>query len=283
MLSAESVERIVVQALAEDLGGGDITSRLVVPAGLDVEAEIISRAEGRIAGLPIADATFKAVDREISFRPVVVEGDEVKPGDLVAEIRGKAREVFAAERVALNFLQHLSGIATLTARYVAEVAGYRAKIYDTRKTLPGLRQVEKYAVVVGGGVNHRFTLFDGVLIKDNHLKAAAGVGAAVLAAKRGGAAGLVEVEVENLEELGQAIDAGAGIILLDNMSPAELARAVEITAGRAILEASGGVSLETVKEIAKTGVDRISVGVITQGAQPLDLSLEVVKTVGSRQ
>ena len=273
----KTAERAVEAALAEDVGDGDITSLLVVPEGMRARAEIISREEGVIAGLRVAGIAFKRVDSEVVFRPLVPEGAEVRPGDAVARVEGEARGIFAAERVALNFLQHLSGIATLTARFVSAVAPYAAKIYDTRKTLPGLRELEKYAVAIGGGVNHRFGLFDGILIKDNHLKVAGGVKNAVLAAKSGSSDAPIEVEVETLNELDEALQAGADIVLLDNMDPLELAEAVKRTAGRAILEASGGVTLENVAEIARSGVDRISIGAITQGAKPLDLTLEVVR------
>lgn len=273
----KTAERAVDAALAEDVGDGDITSLLVVPEGMRARAEIISREEGVIAGLRVAGIAFKRVDSEVVFRPLVPEGAEVRPGDAVARVEGGARGIFAAERVALNFLQHLSGIATLTARFVLAVAPYAAKIYDTRKTLPGLRELEKYAVAIGGGVNHRFGLFDGILIKDNHLKVAGGVKNAVLAAKSGSPDAPIEVEVETLNELDEALQAGADIVLLDNMDPLELAEAVKRTAGRAILEASGGVTLENVAEIARSGVDRISIGAITQGAKPLDLTLEVVR------
>ncbi len=272
----KTVERVVEEALREDIGAGDITSLLVVPAGARAVAEVLAREGGVVAGLPVAEMAFRKTDPGVEIRRLAPEGSAVRPGDSILEVEGEARGIFAAERVALNFLQHLSGIATLTARFVAAVAPNAAEIYDTRKTLPGLRELEKYAVAVGGGVNHRFGLFDGVLIKDNHIKVAGGVRGAVLAARAGRPDLPIEVEVETLDELEEALEAGAEIVLLDNMKPAELREAVKRAAGRAILEASGGITLENVAEIAKTGVDRISIGAITQGAKPLDFSLEIV-------
>lgn len=281
MLESKTIERLVTTALSEDIRDGDVTSRLVVPAHAEVEAEIISRVDGVIAGLPIAFAVFDAVDPKVRFEPVVKDGDTVKPDQVLVKIKGGARSVFAAERTALNILQHLSGIATLTGLFVKETVGTKAKIFDTRKTHPGLREVEKYAVKVGGGENHRVGLYDAILIKDNHIKAAGGVRAAVAAAKAGAPHMLVEVEVETRQELEEALEAGAEIVLLDNMSADGLTSSVEFVAGRAVLEASGGVSLETVRAIARAGVDRISVGAITQAAPPLDLSLEVVGLIGA--
>lgn len=278
MLDRTDMERSVQAALAEDVGEGDITSRLVVPEDVKLKAEIIARSEGVLAGIPVVESVFFKVDPEIRLFALKHDGERVSPGSKVFEIEGSARSILAAERVALNFLQHLSGVATLTERFVGAIAGSKARIFDTRKTLPGLRALEKYAVAIAGGSNHRSGLFDGVLIKDNHLKITGGVGEAVIAAKKS-AAVPVEVEVESIDELRDALEAGADIILLDNMVVSKIAEAVSIASGRAILEASGGITLDNVAKIADTGVDRISVGSLTQGAPPLDLALEVVEVL----
>ncbi|MHB0977566.1 MAG: carboxylating nicotinate-nucleotide diphosphorylase [Candidatus Aquicultorales bacterium] len=276
MLELDGIDGIIRRALAEDIGAGDITTNLVVGEGVRVRASILARQTGILAGLPVASRVFALVDADVAVRERASEGSSMKAGDEVLVVAGAARSVFAAERTALNFLQHLSGVATLTAAFVARTEGTPARIFDTRKTLPGLRILEKYAVSQGKGENHRLGLFDAVLIKDNHLKAAGGVGPAVKAARRA-FAGSVEVEVETLDELEEAIASGADIVMLDNMSVGEMKSAVDMAAGRVILEASGGVSMETVRAVAETGVGRISVGAITQGAPPLDFSLEVLE------
>ena len=259
--------------LAEDVGRGDVTSRLVVPEGAGARALIEQKAAGVIAGLETAEEVFRRLDPALRWEVLTEEGSW-REGGAVARIEGPAAPLLAGERTALNLLGRLSGVATLTARYVAAVQGTGARILDTRKTTPGLRELEKAAVVAGGGVSHRRGLWDAVLIKENHAALAGGVGPAVRAALEGAPDGmLVEVECRDLAELREALDAGPGRILLDNMTPKEMREAVELTAGRAELEASGGVTLETVGEIAATGVDFVSVGALTHSAPALDLSL----------
>lgn len=261
--------------LAEDIGRGDRTSVAVVPIDMQGRARIEARTGGVIAGLPVAAAIFTQVD-DCKWFPELSEGTRADPGVVLARVEGRMRAVLAAERTALNILQRLSGVATVTAGYVEAVAGTRARIVDTRKTTPGLRVLEKYAVTVGGGSNHRFGLDDGILVKDNHIFAAGGVFEATRRAVEGAPHGLlVEVEVGDLKELRQAIDAGAQAVLLDNMTPDEIASAVEVSGRRVILEASGGIELRNVREYAEAGVDLISVGALTHSAPALDISLEV--------
>lgn len=271
------VERAVAAALEEDLGlAGDLTSQAVLMPEARAEAVIGAREPGAIAGLDLAAAAFRLVGEGVSFVPALADGAIVAAGGVVARVQGPARLVMSAERVALNFLNRLSGIATLTRRYADAVAGTGARICDTRKTTPGLRAFEKYAVRCGGGVNHRYGLDDAILIKDNHIAVAGGVGAAYRAATaRAGHLVAIEIEVASLAELEEALEAGAKIVLLDNMDDETLRRAVALNAGRARLEASGGVKLERVRAIAETGVDYISTSQITMGAPPLDLGLDV--------
>mgnify|MGYP005838120033 FL=1 len=269
------VRSLVRAALREDVGSGDITTLLTVPEGRSAAGRFVARQDGVIAGLDVARAVFASIDSGIGFDIIRGDGSRVGPGDAVAVVSGPARGILTGERVALNFLQRMSGIATLTARYVERVAHTDARIADTRKTTPGLRRLEKYAVTVGGGVNHRFGLSDGILIKDNHISAAGSVTEAVTAAKRRAPHTLkIEVEVTDLDELDEAIAAGADAVLLDNMEIETIRRAVEAAAGRVILEASGGVNVDTVAAIAETGVDIISVGALTHSAHALDISLE---------
>jgi nicotinate-nucleotide pyrophosphorylase (carboxylating) len=270
------IQRAVAQALCEDLGlAGDITSAAIIPADQVSEPRLVAREAGVIAGLSLAQAAFREIDDHVSFTAIAADGDRVEAGTELARITGKTRAILSAERVALNFLGRLSGITTLTAQYVSAVAGTQARITCTRKTTPGLRALEKYAVRAGGGVNHRFGLFDGLLIKDNHVAAAGGIGPAVARARA--AAGhmvRIELEVDTLAQLDEALARGVDAILLDNMSPAELREAVAKTDGRALLEASGGVNLETVEAIAATGVDLISAGALTNSARCLDVALD---------
>jgi nicotinate-nucleotide pyrophosphorylase (carboxylating) len=258
--------------LAEDLGAGDLTSEAVVLEGLAAEASILLKEHGVVCGLELARAVFAELDPEVRLEALVAEGAETE-GE-IARAEGSARALLGGERLALNLIGRLSGIATLTRRYVEAVAGTGATILDTRKTTPGLRAIEKHAVRCGGGTNHRLGLDDGVLIKDNHLRLAGSIGAAVERAKGTGRA--VEVEAETVEHVREAIDAGAEMILLDNMTPAELSEAVALTAGRATLEASGGIRLENVRAVAETGVDFISIGALTHSARALDVSMEVL-------
>lgn len=257
--------------LAEDVGDGDVTTDAVVPADARLDAALLLKQEGVVCGLDVAEAVFRELDPDVLFGPIVRNGD-VARGE-IARLAGDARALLAGERTALNLLGRLSGIATLTRQYVDAVAGTSATILDTRKTTPGLRSLEKLAVRTGGGANHRFGLYDAVLIKDNHLRLGGGIAASV---RRASETGLpVEVECESLDDVDAALDAGAETILLDNMTPAQLREAVQFVAGRAKTEASGGVTLDTVREIAETGVDFISVGALTHGARSLDVSMEV--------
>ena len=271
----EVVRAIVARALEEDLGPGDVTTQATVASGARCRAEIVAREPGVIAGLEIAGAVFAALDREVAFEALVAEGAQVEAGAAVARLTGPARAVLAGERTALNFLQRMSGIATLTRRYVDAVQGTKARICDTRKTAPGLRALDKYAVRAGGGHNHRFGLFDGLLIKDNHIRAAGGIEGAVRLARSSAHHVLrVEVEAQTHAEVQEALSAGADVIMLDNMSPDEVARAVGFIAGRCEVEVSGGVTLETVRALAECGVDYISIGALTHSAPALDLALE---------
>jgi nicotinate-nucleotide pyrophosphorylase (carboxylating) len=277
-LSRLLVERAVAAALEEDLGlAGDLTSQATLAPDAWAEATLSAREPGVIAGLDLAAAAFRLVGDGVSFEPRVADGDRIEAGGVVAVVKGPARLVMSGERVALNFLNHLSGIATLTRIYADAVEGTGARIADTRKTTPGLRAFEKYAVRCGGGANHRFALGDAILIKDNHIAVAGSVTAAYKAAEAfAGHLVAIEIEVTSLAELEEAFAAGARIILLDNMDNDTLRQAVAINAGRAKLEASGGVKLDRVRSIAETGVDYISTSQITMGAKPLDLGLDVV-------
>jgi nicotinate-nucleotide pyrophosphorylase (carboxylating) len=264
---------LIDQALAEDVGPGDATTELLVPASATGRATLTQKAAGVIAGLRVAEAVFHRVDPSLRWHAHVREGVWREPGGLVAEVAGASRSILTAERVALNFLQRLSGVATLTARYVAAVQGTGARILDTRKTTPGLRVLEKQAVLAGGGHNHRAGLYDAMLVKENHSATAGGVGAATARALAAAGDLPVEVECATLDELREALAAGAPRILLDNMTNEAVREAVALTAGRAELEASGGVSLDTVRAVAETGVDFISVGALTHSAPALDVSL----------
>jgi nicotinate-nucleotide pyrophosphorylase (carboxylating) len=267
----------VKAALAEDLGrAGDITSKATIPAGASARASFVARKAGTIAGLPLAEATFNEVDPGAGFTALVRDGDKVEAGTAIARVEGNARSILAAERVALNYLCHLSGIATATAALVERVSHTKAKILDTRKTTPGLRVLEKYAVRCGGGTNHRIGLYDAVLIKDNHIAVAGGVAEAVRKARASTAAGTrIEVEVGSLKELAEAMAERPDVVMLDNMSLADMREAVRVVGGRAITEASGNVTLDRVAVIASTGVDTISSGWITHSAPALDIALDV--------
>jgi nicotinate-nucleotide pyrophosphorylase (carboxylating) len=268
------VERAVWAALAEDVGEGDVTTDATVDADAVGTAELVTRAPGVVSGLSAAEAVFRALDPDIRFERLVDDGDALAGPGAVARVSGSQRAILTGERAALNFLGRLSGIATLTRRYVDAVAGTGVAILDTRKTTPGLRALEKQAVASGGGRNHRFGLDDGVLVKDNHLRAAGSVSNAV-ERLRATTNLPIEVECDTLEQVEEALAAGADAILLDNMSVDELRAAVELARGRARLEASGGVTLDTVRAVAETGVDEISIGALTHSAPALDVSLEL--------
>ncbi len=275
-----SVSRLITTALEEDLGRGDVTTLATIPSGCAAQGKITAKADLTIAGLPLVELVLKAVDVQAEARLLKSEGSLVKKGEIVVELWGKAASLLIAERTLLNFLQRVSGIATLTRQFVDELTGTRCKIIDTRKTLPGFRLLDKYAVTQGGGMNHRMGLDDGVLIKDNHIAVCGGVGAAVrLARSRVSALLRIEVECTTLAEVQEAVDARADIILLDNMSTAQMREAVQLVRGRALLEASGNMSVERVREVAETGVDFISVGALTHSVAAVDLSMAIMTEV----
>lgn len=275
----KEIDNIIDLALAEDVSHGDVTSETLIPPGLRGWASILARAEGVLAGIEVVRRVFLKVDPSLKFERPLEDGARVRPGDGVANVFGRVISILKGERVALNFLSWLSGIATDTARFVAEVEGHRVKISDTRKTTPGLRQLEKYAVRVGGGQNHRFHLGDGVLIKDNHITALRALGISlkdiVVKAKQDAPQGLaVEVEVSRASEALEAAEGGADIIMLDNISPDEMRRIRSLLPNRIRIEASGGITLESVRAAARAGVDIISIGALTHSAKALDFSLE---------
>ena len=269
-----SLDNLIEQALLEDIHTGDITTQALIPADSRAEARLIAKEEMTLAGLFVAEKVFKRLNADVVFIPGLAEGALAAKGALIATVRGSAAELLMGERVALNLLQRLSGIATLTSRYVAAVAGTGARIVDTRKTTPGLRELEKYAVRVGGGFNHRTGLYDGILIKENHIAATGGIGEAIKRARDYIPHTLkIEIETETLAQVDEALASGADIIMLDNMSIDDMRTAVLAIAGRALVEASGGVTLETVRAIAETGVDIISVGALTHSARAMDISM----------
>ncbi len=261
--------------MAEDIGRGDITTDALIAGGVTASARLMAREPGIVAGLDLAEAAFRGIEPAITFERVIEDGVSVNAGDVIARIAGSARALLSAERVALNFITHMSGIASLTGRYVAAVTGTPARIVDTRKTLPGLRVFEKYAVRMGGGVNHRFALDDAAMIKDNHIIAAGGIAPAIRQV-RAAIGHMVKIccEVDHIDQIEEALGAGVDVLLLDNMGPEALANAVRLIAGRAIAEASGKVSLDTVAAIAASGVNVISVGRLTHSAPALDIALD---------
>lgn len=274
------VEETVNRALAEDSAWGDVTTQALIPADAQGRASLIARSPGVLAGIEVAHLVFTMVDTSLRFGALLADGDRLQPGAEIATVEGRVSGILRGERVALNFLQRMSGIATETNRYVEAVRGTKARVVDTRKTTPGLRFLEKYAVRAGGGQNHRGHLGDGILIKDNHLAAlrAAGLGiraAVELARKKAPHTLRVEVEVTSLEEALEAVEARADIVMLDNMGLEDMRRAVKAIGGRVLIEASGGVTLDSVKAVAETGVDLISVGALTHSVKALDISLEV--------
>lgn len=272
------IERAIKLAIEEDLGElGDITSKATVDSEVEIRAEILVKSPGVIAGLAVAEKVFKFLDPDVSFTSLINDGDFANAGIRIAEVSGSARAILSGERTALNFLQHLSGIATETSKYVREIEGYGVELLDTRKTTPTLRFLEKYASRVGGAVNHRFGLYDQYLIKDNHIRIVGDINEAVRRARALHPDVQVEIEAETIDEVKEAVDAGADIILLDNMDVNLLEESVKIIGDRAIKEASGGINLSNIAGVAATGIDRISVGAITQAAKPLDISLEVIE------
>lgn len=271
------LEEIVRRALMEDIGTGDVTTMLTVGAETTLEAVVVAREGGIVAGLAALTEVFRQVDSRLTVAPLLVDGDRVEAGAHICRVSGPARSILTGERVALNLLQRMSGIASMTARFVARVEGTRARIVDTRKTMPGLRILEKYAVRVGGGFNHRFGLYDSILIKDNHIGAAGGITEAVQKALAGASHTLtITVECDSLEQVDEALAAGADALLLDNMPPDVLSDAVTRVDGQVTLEASGGITEETVADVAASGVDILSVGALTHSAAALDIGLDIV-------
>lgn len=275
-LDWERVDRIIDSALSEDVGPGDITTNALADKGIMCEATIQAKEDGVIAGLPAAGRVFRRLDPGLIFKELVSDGETAAAGTVIAEISGTVRAVLTCERLALNMLQRMSGIATATRSYVDAVSGTGAKILDTRKTVPGLRLLDKYAVNAGGGTNHRMGLYDNILIKDNHIKLAGGIGRAVESVRDiYGGKYSIEVETETLGQVREALSAQADIIMLDNMSLEEMGQAVHIINKRALTEASGGIKLENIREIAETGVDFISVGALTHSVMALDIGLDI--------
>ena len=269
-----TLDRLIEQALLEDIHTGDITTQAVVPGKRFASARLIAKEQLVLAGLFVAEKVFQRLDQEVRFTACHVEGAVVNTGEIIATVAGNASELLMAERVALNLLQRMCGIATLTSRYVAAVSGTKARIVDTRKTTPGLREIEKYAVRIGGGINHRTGLYDGVLIKENHIMAAGGITEAIRRARAYIPHTLkIEIETENRSQVEEALAAGAEIIMLDNMDCNSMRDCVDLIAGRALVEASGGVNLNTVRAIAETGVDIISIGALTHSPRAMDISM----------
>ena len=278
-LITPEIESIIDRALAEDLGTGDATTDALISSELEGRGELLAKAAGVLAGIDVALAVFKRVDHSLETKALLQDGSTLQAGDVVASVEGRLSSILNAERTALNFLQRLSGISTETNRYVQAVSRYRARIIDTRKTTPGLRTLEKYAIRVGGGSNHRRNLGDGVLIKDNHIQALRNEGldfGATIAKARARAPHTlkVEVEVEDLDQVKEALEGGADILMLDNMGVREMSEAVELARGKAVTEASGGINWDTLCSVAATGVDLISVGALTHSVKSLDMSLD---------
>jgi len=275
-ISSFKLERYLQDWLDEDIGSGDITTNSIVSADARTKAVIHAKEAGRLAGCEVAARVFHLLDNRLDIQILKKEGAFLKPGDIIAEIEGNARAILTGERLALNILQHLSGIATRTATFVELVDAYQTRIVDTRKTIPGLRLLEKYAVRIGGGHNHRLGLFDAVLIKDNHIKVAGGICQAIEIARRGiSHTSKIEVEVESLAEVQQALSAGADIIMLDNMDPEQMKSAALLIGKKALTEASGGINEHNIKAAAAAGVDVISIGALTHSIKALDISLDI--------
>ena len=276
ILNIESIKSVIDYALKEDIGNGDITTNSLIPIGLQTKATMVAKSTGVIAGLAIAEYVFRTLSTDITWKTFVKDGDKVSKGDLILEISGSYRALLTGERVALNFLQRMSGIATMTANYVDTLKGYKTKILDTRKTVPGLRLLDKYAVLMGGGTNHRIGLYDMVLIKDNHIKIAGGITNAVTQIKKNLSDGIkIEVETTTIEEVHEALAAGVDIIMLDNMSNSTMAESVRIIGGQAKVEASGNMTMDRLKEVAATGVDFISIGALTHSVTAFDISMNI--------
>lgn len=271
-----SIRQLIEHSLEEDIGSGDVTTSLIVPTEHESTALIVAKDNFVLAGIPFVKEVFDILDASVKFDALIEDGSRVRKGDIIAEINGRTRVLLMGERVSLNILQHLSGIATMTYKFVAKVKGTKAKILDTRKTMPCMRFMEKYAVRMGGGKNHRFGLYDGILIKDNHIEAAGGIKWAVAMAEEGRYLSRIEVEAENIKDVKDALSAGADIIMLDNMPLKEIKEAVKLVKGKVTIEVSGNVTLDNVREIADIGVDLISVGAITHSAPAVDISMKII-------
>lgn len=280
MLEMRTVDKIIINALEEDLGWGDVTTESTIPADTSIAGRFIAKEQGIICGIEVCRRVFEIMDSSIKFEILIHDGQQVQKGDVIAHISGPARSILKGERVSLNLLQRMSGIATVAGQYAKAVEGTGARVVDTRKTMPGLRMLDKYAVLAGGCHNHRYNLSDLVLIKDNHIKAAGGITPAIKAAKSKLSHALkIEVEVESLEQLQEALQAGADIIMLDNMTPDMMKEAVKLAKDKALLEASGNIELEgprNIRIMAETGVDIISVGALTHSVKAMDISLRFV-------
>lgn len=275
-LNLEAIKSVIDYALKEDIGIGDITTNLLIPLDLQTKATMVAKSTGVIAGIAVAEYVFRTLSPDITWKTFVNDGDKVSKGDLILEISGSYRALLTGERLALNILQRMSGIATMTANYVSVLANSKTKILDTRKTVPGLRLLDKYAVMMGGGTNHRIGLYDMVLIKDNHIKVAGGITQAVAQIKRNVPKGIkIEVETTTIEEVKEALASGVDIIMLDNMTNNTMAECVKLISGRAKVEASGNMTLERVKEVAATGVDFISIGALTHSVVAFDISMNI--------
>jgi nicotinate-nucleotide pyrophosphorylase (carboxylating) len=275
-LNFGEIKSVIDYALKEDIGSGDITTNLLIPIDLQTKATMVAKSAGIIAGLDVAAYVFRTLSPDIIWKAFVNDGDKVEKGDLILEITGSYRALLTGERLALNFLQRMSGIATMTASFVNAVTDYKTKILDTRKTVPGLRLLDKYAVMIGGGTNHRIGLYDMVLIKDNHIKVAGGISKAVAHIKKSVPDGIkIEVETTTIEEVNEALAAKVDVIMLDNMTNTTMADAVKIINGRAKVEASGNMTLERLKEVAATGVDYISIGALTHSVVAFDISMNI--------
>ena len=279
----QEIRDIVERALAEDVGSGDVTSVPIIPSGTRLYGEFLAKERGVVAGLDVVRETFRQVAETIAFAPLLEDGNAFEVGDILAAVSGTGPGILIAERVALNFLQRMSGVATMTRSYVEATAGTRTRILDTRKTMPGLRALDKLAVRLGGGTNHRTGLYDMVLIKDNHIEAAGSITAAVKRVRQAGITLAIEVEIDSLDQLDEALAAQVDRIMLDNMDTATMRQAVERVAGRVELEASGGITLPRIPEIAATGVDFISVGALTHSVKALDISLDLKMDLESGQ
>jgi len=275
-LNFEAIRPLIEYALNEDIGTGDITTNSIIPGELITHASIMAKSSGVIAGLPVAEYVFRSLNPDIEWNALVEDGDKVDKGEIIVKIKGSFRALLTGERLALNFLQRMSGIATMTSKYVTAVKEFKTEILDTRKTIPGLRILDKYAVKMGGGTNHRIGLYDMVLIKDNHIKVAGGIANAVEQVRKNSNQNIkIEVETTTLEEIHEALGKGVDLIMLDNMTTGMMTEAVRIINGRAKVEASGNMTFDRLKEVAATGVDYISVGALTHSVMAMDISMNI--------